>query len=127
MLVQDEINASASIMWRMHTNATVALGNNNLTATLTIGSLTTLVQLLNPPSGAQFSVMDAVRLSTDPPLPSGQSDQPNLGVTVLTISLPAGSYTLEVLIDPQWSGASSSSSAQPSNVPLSQWSLTSHS
>lgn len=126
VLLQDEINASASVMWRAHTNATITLSNNNLTATLTIGSATTVVDLLNPPTGAQFSTMDAVRLSTDPPTPSGWPDQPNPGVTVLVIDLPAGTYTLEVLISPQWAGVSSSSYVQPSSVPLSQWSLTSH-
>jgi hypothetical protein len=126
VLIQDEINASASVMWRAHTNATIALGNNNLTATLTIGSNTLEATLLNPPSGAQFSTMDAVRLSTDPPTPTGWPDQPNTGVTVLVVSLPAGQYTLEILLNPQWPGVSSSSYVQPSSVPLSQWSLTSH-
>lgn len=84
------------------------------------------VQLQNPPAGAQFSTMAAVRLSTDPPTPTGWPDQPNPGVTVLTIELPAGQYTLEVLMNPQWPGVSSSSYAQPSSVPLNQWSLTSH-
>lgn len=113
-------------MWRMHTNASIALGNNNLTATLTIGSATTVVELLNPPSGAQFSIMDAERLLTDPPTPTGWPDQPNPGVLVLVIGLPAGNYTLEVLFNPQWPGMSSSSYVQPNSVPLSQWSLTSH-
>lgn len=122
VLIQDEINAQASVMWRAHTNATVSLSTDGLTATLTIGSATTTVQLLNPPSGAQFTTMNAVRFPSDPTPP--QADQPNDGVTVLTISLPAGSYTLEVLINPQWPGMSSSSYTTPSSVPLSQWSLT---
>lgn len=70
--------------------------------------------------------MAAVRLSTDPPTPPGWPDQPNPGVTVLVIELSADQYTLEILITPQWSGVSSSSYVQPSSVPLSQWSLTSH-
>lgn len=88
VLLQDEINAQASVMWRAHTNATVSIGNNGLTATLTIDTRTLHVDLLNAPSGAQFSTMDAVRLSTDPATPSGSPDQPNPGVTVLVISLP---------------------------------------
>lgn len=123
VLIQDEINASASIMWRAHTNATVAISSDGFTATLTIGSATTTVQLLNPPSGAVFTTMEPVRFATDPIPP--QPDQPNDGVTVLVISLPAGSYTLEVLINPQWPGMSSSSYTTPASVPLSQWSLTS--
>ncbi|OAX44407.1 hypothetical protein K503DRAFT_765026 [Rhizopogon vinicolor AM-OR11-026] len=125
VLIQDEINTQGTVMWRAHTNATVSLSADNLTATLTIGSATTTVQLLNPPSGAQFSTMEAVRFPTDPAVPAGNPDQPNDGVTVLVISLPAGSYTLEVLINPQWPGMSSSSYTTPSSVSLSQWSLTS--
>lgn len=126
VLIQDEINASASVMWRAHTNATVTLGNNNLSATLTIDSSTLVATLSNPPSGAQFTTMEAVRLSTDPATPAGWPDQPNTGVTVLAVSLPAGQYTLEILLDPQWPGVSSSSYVEPSSVPLNQWSLTSH-
>ncbi|KAI6095512.1 chondroitin AC/alginate lyase [Pisolithus croceorrhizus] len=126
VLLQDEINAQASVMWRAQTNATVSISNSGLTATLTIGTQTVQVDLLNPPSGAQFTTMDAVRLSTDPPTPSGNPDQPNPGVTVLVISLPAGTYTLEVLMTPQWPGVSSTSYVTPSSVPLNQWSLTSH-
>jgi hypothetical protein len=126
VLVQDEINAQASVMWRAHTNATITLSNNNQTATLTIGTNTMQVDLLNPPAGAQFSTMDAVRFPTDPPTPTGWPDQPNPGVTVLTISLPAGQYTLEVLMTPQWPGVSTSSYVQPSSVPIDQWSLTSY-
>jgi hypothetical protein len=123
VLIQDEINASAPIMWRAHTNATIIVSSDGFTATLTIGSATTIVQLLNPPSGAAFTTMSPVRFATDPTPP--QPDQPNDGVYVLVISLPAGSYTLEVLINPQWPGMSSSSYTTPASVPLSQWSLTS--
>jgi hypothetical protein len=128
VLIQDEINAQASVMWRAHTNATVVLSNNNLTASLTIGTNTVQVDLLSP-AGAQFTTMAAVRLPSDPPTPVGWPDQPNPGVTVLVISLPAGQYTLEVLVTPQWPGVSSSTYVQPSNVPdvaINQWSLTSH-
>ncbi|KIJ68204.1 hypothetical protein HYDPIDRAFT_106355 [Hydnomerulius pinastri MD-312] len=126
VLIQDEIVAQGSVMWRAHTNATVTLSNNNQTATLTIGSNTMQVDLLNPPTGAQFSTMAAERFPTDPPTPTGWPDQPNDGVTVLVVSLPAGTYTLEVLMTPQWPGVSTSSYVQPSSVPLSSWSLTSH-
>ncbi|KDQ63447.1 hypothetical protein JAAARDRAFT_29468 [Jaapia argillacea MUCL 33604] len=122
VLIQDEITATASVMWRMHTNATVTTSGTS--ATLQLGSETMTVQILNPPSGASFSTMQAVRFATDPtpPVP----DQPNPGVTVLVINLPAGTYTLEVLFNPQWSGMSSSDFVTPPNVPLASWSLTSH-
>jgi hypothetical protein len=124
VLLQDDINTSGSIQWRMHTNATVT--TSGTTATLVLDGQTMQVSILNPPSGASFGTAQAVRLSTDPPLPQGQVDQPNPGVTVLTIDLPAGQYSLQVLFNPQWSGMSASAFVTPPSVPLSQWSVTSH-
>jgi hypothetical protein len=124
VLLQDDINTGGEIMWRFHTNATVT--TSGTTATLQIGDETMTLEILNPPPGASFGTMNATRLSTDPPLPPDQVDQPNPGVTVVTINLPAGSYSLQVLFNPQWPGMSSSDFQTPPNVPLSQWSLTSH-
>ena len=124
VLIQDEINASAGVMWRMHTNATVSIDSAGTTATLTLDGQTMKISLLNAPSGAKFTTMEPVRFSTDPALPSGQVDQPNPGVTVLAISLDAGSYTLEVLFNPQWDGFTDF--ATPNSVALDSWSLTSH-
>jgi len=121
VLLQDEVTASASIQWRMHTNATVNASGTS--ATLTIGDNTMDVSLLNAPSGATFTTGDAVRLPTDvtPPEP----DQLNTGVTVLLITLPAGTYTLEVLFSPKWTGGQPAAVTPPS-VALANWSLTSH-
>jgi hypothetical protein len=124
VLVQDEINAQASVMWRMHTNATVSIDSSGTTATLSLNGQTMAVQLLNPPSGAKFTTMAANRLPSDPTPP--EPDQSNEGVTVLTIQLDAGTYTLEVLFNPQWPGMSSSDFATPSSVPIDSWSTTSH-
>jgi len=124
VLLQDDISTTASFQWRMHTNATVV--TNGDSATLTIGDQTLTMQILNMPSGAVLGTADAVRLSTDPPLPPGEVDQPNPGVTVVTIDLPAGTYSLQVLFNPQWSGMSSSDFQTPPSVPLSSWTLTSH-
>jgi len=123
VLVQDEINAQAGVQWRMHTNATVTIGNSGTSATLSLDGQTLIMNILNPPSGAVFTTSDAVRFSTDPAPP--QADQPNPGVTVVIISLPAGTYTLEVLFNPQWPGMSASDFITPSSVPLDSWSLTS--
>ncbi|TFK32740.1 chondroitin AC/alginate lyase [Crucibulum laeve] len=122
VLVQDEITSTASVQWRMHTNATITI--DGTTATLALDGETMKVSMLNPPSGAQFSQMQAQRLNPDPapPVP----DQDNPGVSVLVISLPAGQYTLEVLFNPQWSGMSDSDFVTPDSVPLDNWSLTSH-
>lgn len=83
------------------------------------------VEIINPPSGATFGKADPVRYTDDPPLPQGQVDQPNTGVTVLTIDLPAGQYSLQVLFSPQWDGMSSSDFVKPSSVPLSSWTVDS--
>ena len=111
-------------MWRMHTNATVSVNGDTLT--LTLDGQTMIMQVLNPPSGLVINTTDAVRFPTDPALPTGQVDQPNPGVTVITMSLPAGSYTLQVLFNPQWPGMSSSDFVSPPSVALADWSLTSH-
>lgn len=113
-------------MWRMHTNATVTIGSGGTSATLALDGQKLEMTILNAPSGATFTTGDAVRLSGDPALPSGQTDQPNPGVTVLMISLPAGQYSLQVLFNPQWPGLQSSNYVTPKSVPLSSWSLTSH-
>lgn len=79
----------------MHTNATVSA--NGATATLELGGKTLIATILSP-SGATFGTqVDPTRASTDPALPSGQVDQPNTGVTAVTIDLPAGQQTIQVL------------------------------
>lgn len=125
ILLQDDVTATSGIEWRMHTNATVVL--NGASAKLSLGDHTMDVTILNPPAGAVFGMtLPAVRLETDPPLPPGQVDQPNPGVTVLTIDLPAGTYNLQVLFNPNWPGSSASSFVSPAMVPVNNWSLTSH-
>src|SRR6266478_8357020 len=83
VLIQDEINAQAEVMWRMHTNATITPGGQS--AELKIDDKVMQVSLLNAPSGASFASGRAVRLSTDPTPP--EADQPNDGVSVLSITL----------------------------------------
>ncbi|KAJ7442257.1 chondroitin AC/alginate lyase [Mycena latifolia] len=120
VLLQDEITASASIMWRMHTNATVSISGTS--ATLTLDGKTMDVSILNAPDGATFTQSAATRLSTDvtPPDP----DQENPGVTVLIISLPAGTYNLQVLFNPQWNDGTTF--VTPPSVDLDSWTLRSH-
>lgn len=122
VLLQDEIAATAGVQWRMQTNATIQA--EGATATLTLDNQTMKVTIVNPPSGAAFSRSDAVRISTDPAPPV--ADQPNPGVSVLIIDLPAGTYTLQVLFDPQWPGMSASDFVTPNSVALDSWTLTSH-
>ena len=126
VLLQDDINVQADIQWRMHTNATVTIDSTGTTATLTLGGKTMQVQLINPPTDAKFTTQAASRLSGDPQLPPNQTDQENVGVTVLTIALNQGTYSLQVLFNPQWDGMAASSFKTPTSVPLDNWSLTSH-
>lgn len=116
----------------MHTNATVALSNSDRTATLTIGD-ETLVATLRSPSGATFGTEDAQRLSSDPTTTqfdgatvTMSEDQPNPGVTVLTIDVAAGTNTIEVLFNPQWNGWTESDFVNPPDVAIADWSVTSH-
>ena len=108
----------------MHTNATVSIDGNQITLELDGQKL--IMEVLNAPSGLSIGTSAAQRFSDDPPLPAGQSDQENPGVTVVTMDLPAGQYTLEVLFSPQWPGMSSSDFVSPSSVPLANWDLDSH-
>jgi len=126
VLLQDEINASGSVMWRAHTNATVSINSGGTSATLTLDGQTLTMTLLSPPNGAQIITMQPVAFPTDPPTPAGSPDQPNPGVTVVAISLPAGQYNLQVLFNPQWSGMSSNDFKTPSFVGIDSWSTTSH-
>jgi hypothetical protein len=126
ILLQDEINASNGIMWRMHTNASISINSGNTSAALTLAGQTMTMTLLSPPSGAQISTMPATRFPSDPPTPAAYPDQPNDNVTVVTISLPAGTYNLQVLFNPQWSGMSDSDFKTPSFVEIDSWSTTSH-
>ncbi|KIY45778.1 hypothetical protein FISHEDRAFT_48820 [Fistulina hepatica ATCC 64428] len=124
VLIQDEITASASMMWRMHTNATVNVASNGTTATLTLDGETMIVSILSGPSGANFTTSEAVRFASDPTPP--EPDQANPNVTVLIVEMEAGTNTLEILFNPQWSGMSASDFVTPPSVALDSWTLTSH-
>ncbi|TRM66384.1 chondroitin AC/alginate lyase [Schizophyllum amplum] len=124
VLIRDEIDATGSVMWRAHTNATVTIDDSGTSATMELDGKTMKISMQNPPSGAKFTTMEAKRLDSDvtPPVP----DQENPGVTVLCVELDAGTYTLEMLMNPQWDGMSDSDFVTPSDVALDDWSLTSH-
>jgi hypothetical protein len=126
VLLQDEIDASVPIMWRMHTNATVTINPGGTSATLKLDGQTMTMSILCPPNGAQITTMAAVRLASDPPTPLGSPDQPNPGVTVVTIQLDAGQYDLQVLFNPHWNGMSAKDFKTPSSVPIGSWTTTSH-
>ncbi len=135
LLIQDDISgvpAGTDVQWRAHTNATVTLQNNGASASLALGSQTLIASILSGPSGAVFSTANATRTSQDPPSPSGpagtlDADQSNAGVTVLIVDNPnGGSYSLQVLLNPQWSGLAASDFVTPKGVAIDSWTLTSH-
>lgn len=121
VLIQDEITSSASIQWRMHTNATITI-DSPTTATLKRDGKTMSVSIISPASGATFAKSDAKRFASDPtpPVP----DQNNSPVQVLIVNMKAGTYNLQVLFNPQW--ADGTQFITPKNVKLANWSLTSH-
>ncbi|SNX84108.1 uncharacterized protein MEPE_02816 [Melanopsichium pennsylvanicum] len=152
ILVQDEIAQSSGItdvQWRVQTNATVSISADGKTATLTQSSITDpnagvvgevslggtktmKVQILSP-SNAKFASQGppATRIygtAVSSAAPE-DSDIPNTGVTALSIDIggtQSGSQTIQVLWQPQWDSLSAADNATPKDVPLSQWSLTSH-
>lgn len=111
----------------MHTNATVSTSGTTATLTFPTGEKL-IVSILNAPNGISFTSGPPTRYPSDPPLPSdaASQDQPNVGTTVLIIDIPAGTNSVQVLFNPQWSGMSASDFVTPPAVPVSQWSLTSH-
>jgi hypothetical protein len=129
ILLQDDItNANGEVMWNMHTNATVK--TDGATATLTLGGQTLIAKIVQGPSGAAFGTREPVRFASDPALPSGDlnQDQPNPGVTVLTITLAQGGTTsLQVLFSPQYpSSANVNLVDNVPNVAIDEWTPTSH-
>jgi len=135
LLIQDDIAgvpAGTDVQWRGHTNATVAIASNGTSATLTLESQTLIASIISGPSGAVFSTAAANRTANDPPVPTGPNtaedgDQPNPGVTVLIVDNPnGGTYSLQILLDPQWPGVAASAFVTPPNVNIDSWTLTSH-
>jgi len=127
VLLQDEIAGSTlASQWRAHTNATIAVSGDGMTANMQLNGKQMTVTILSP-QGTKFETMDPVRLATDPPLPRGSPDLPNPGVKVLAINLPASSTTttVTVLFTPQWANGVKTN-LQQKVLPLDQWSLTSH-
>lgn len=128
VLIQDELSGFNTAEWRMHTNATINLGNNNRQATMTLNGATMIANILDSAPSATFGTAQPTPTGTvvSPPTAVGGTNLPNPGVTVLTIDVPADTTTLEVLFNPQWEGMAASAYATPTSVPLSSWSLTSH-
>ncbi|GAA6035855.1 hypothetical protein JCM8097_005739 [Rhodosporidiobolus ruineniae] len=132
VLLRDEVTTTASIQWRMQTNATVTMSNNNQTATLELGGQT-LIATLRSPSTAAFTTLPATRLADDPTTTTEGStsytmspDQDNGDAKVLAIDVDAGTQVIEVLFNPQWDGFKDSDFVNPPDVAIDSWTLTSH-
>ncbi|GAA5916634.1 hypothetical protein JCM6882_001563, partial [Rhodosporidiobolus microsporus] len=130
ILVRDELETTATIQWRMHTNATVTLSNNDRTATLELGGKTLIAELTDAADAeATFATEEPVRPSSEATSSDGYTmsdDQPNPGVTVLAVNVSAGTRVIEVLFNPQWDDFSDSDYITPANVEIASWSVTSH-
>ena len=74
------------------------MSDGNKTATWELGGETLIAKILSP-SAAVFSTALPVPLASDPATPPGaeSANQPNPGVTVLTIDMAEGQQTLQVL------------------------------
>jgi len=76
VIVQDEIvtKTSAKVWWFMHTGATIKLQDSNSSAVLTFDKAELTANILSP-TGAKFSVMNAVPLPTSPNPQQGSNAQ----------------------------------------------------
>ncbi|TIB77966.1 hypothetical protein E3Q23_01019 [Wallemia mellicola] len=134
VLLQDDINTSANFQWRMQTNATITL--NGASADLELGGEKMTVRIVHSEEAdLKFGQEKAEHDPTpNPDLPNnGQGEDadienigPNGQTNVLTIDLTPGQYSLQVSFEPQWDGMSSDDFQTPKDIPIDDWSLTSH-
>lgn len=127
VLLRDEVTSTVDVQWRAHSNATINVSQDGKTATLEMNGKTLLAELRSP-ADATFGTAAAERTSALPALQDGAVDQPNPGVTVLTIDVtaPSSGAVIEVVFNPQWKGWNANSFVSPPDVSIAQWSLTSH-
>ena len=120
VVIQDEVRSArnATVWWFVHTTASITLGSDGRSATLSDGSGKRLWLTIQDPSAAVFSVMGAVPLGASPN-PAGQN--PNRGVRKLAIRLVhARRARITVLAIPLEAGESIPTSLPPV-VPLAYW------
>jgi hypothetical protein len=134
ILLQDDVaGATQDVQWRIQTNATISLDSAKTTATLELGGQTLTAKIISPASGAEFSELDPVKLSTDPASPAefvyngvsydGNPEHP--GVSVLAVTMAnGGDFSLQVVFNPSW--GSGFTAVTPPSVPVTEWTTTSH-
>lgn len=124
VLLQDELLEVTEIaQWRTQTNATISIDSSGRTATLSLGGEKLVAQILSP-DGVTFQDLPSTRTDRAPALAAGLHDIDNGDTRVLAIDIPAGSNTVQVLFNPQWSDFTDFKT--PPSVPLSSWTLDSH-
>lgn len=127
VLLQDEItlaSSTATVQWRMHTNASIALDGS--TATLERDGKTLKATILSP-AGATFGKEDAKRADNSPIPAPPSPDQENPQISVLVVNLTGGSpVNLQVLFSPQWTDAGYTALETVKSVDLSGWNEKSH-
>jgi hypothetical protein len=146
VVIQDEISSAASeSQWRMHTKASIQYsesGNiacessyprkiisikvsDDLTTDLTLNGKIMEVYIVSPPK-ASFKTVKPIRNLHDPPLPEGEEDLPNTGISVLAVDIPSGNHTVAIIFSPVWDSSGEKSLKLSNPIPLEQWSLASH-
>ena len=60
VLIQDEINTSATSQWRMHTNATISYSNGNRVANLALGGQTMTATIMDSALDITFETLQPV-------------------------------------------------------------------
>ncbi|TIB34567.1 hypothetical protein E3P84_01741 [Wallemia ichthyophaga] len=133
ILLQDDIDTDAQMQWRIQTNATISL--NGQSADLELNGEKMTVRITNPSyTDLEFGQEKAEPDSSDELPENGEGENaaiPNVDshgneTNVLTIDIPAGSYSLQISFEPQWDGMSSDDFQTPKNVAIDDWSLRSH-
>jgi hypothetical protein len=124
VLIQDELTGiTEASQWRGQTNATISIDSSGRTATLTLEGKKLVAQILSP-EGVTFSDLPSSRTANAPAIGAGLVDMTNGDARVLAIDIPAGTNSVQVLLNPQWDDFTDFKT--PPSVPLASWSLTSH-
>jgi len=124
VLIQDELTTIPdAAQWRAQTNATISIDTTGRTATLTLDGKNMVAQILSP-DNAKFTDLPSTRTDAAPTLAPGLVDMDNGAARVLAIDIPAGTNTIQVLLNPQWDDFTNF--ATPPTVALADWTLTSH-
>lgn len=125
VLLQDELTSiTEAAQWRVQTNATISIDSTGRIATLALGGQNLVAKILSP-DGVTFSDLPSSRTSKAPAIAPGLQDMDNGNARVLAIDIPAGTNTVQVVFNPQWSDFTDF--VDPPSVALADWSLTSHS